>query len=70
MRQPLSTCARVCVRLCVHAHVGVHKGVWDKGAALEQKRLTVPDLFKLWSLIPLGVSTGMLQGVHWPGLLF
>lgn len=60
----------LCVRVCVHVHVGVHKGVWDKGAALEQKRLTVPDLFKLESPFPLSVSTRMSQCVHWPGLQF
>lgn len=63
-------CARVCERESVCVHVGVHKGVWDKGAALEQKRLAVPDLFKLWSLFPLSVSTRMPPCVHWPGCQF
>lgn len=65
----LHVCLCVCERVCVH--VGVHKGVWDKGAALEQKkRLTVLDLFKLSSPFPLSVSKRMPPCVHCPGWQF
>lgn len=74
MRQPLCTPACVCVRECESVRAcaceSPYTGVWDKGVSLEQRRLTVLDLYALWSPFPFTVSTRMPPCVHWPGWQF